>query len=168
VATPTALVLQSNGKILVAGSIAVVPPAANRVGFGIVRYNATGTLDTTFGTGGVAIADFGTSAALSGAFALAIQANGEIVAAGVAAAGPFFNGFSSAFGLARFTTAGALDTSFGSGGLVMTAVESGSVVYSYVAGIAMQSDGNIVAAGSTIVEEGFDHGSRQVARYLAQ
>jgi uncharacterized delta-60 repeat protein len=168
VATPTALVLQKDGKIVVAGALAVVPPAANRVGFGLVRYNSAGMVDKTFGSGGVAVADFGTNAALSGAFALAIQSNGELVAAGAAAQGPFFSGFNSAFGLARFTTTGALDSSFGTGGLVMTTLESGSSVYSYVAGMAIQSDGKIVAAGSTIVDEGFDHGAAQVARYLAQ
>ena len=136
----------------------------------MVRYNPSGTIDKTFGSGGVAVADFGTSAPLSGAFAVAIQSNGEVVAGGAAAQGAFNLSFDSAFGLARFTSAGALDTSFGAGGLVTTTLVSGSTnVYSYVDGLAIQSDGKIVAVGNTLVGQGFETGTGgYVARYLAQ
>ena len=173
VASASALLLQSDGRIVIAGSLTSklnAPPASNDAGFGVVRYSASGALDRTFGKGGVAVADFGKNAPLSGAFALAIQSNNELVAAGAAAQGAFNLSFDSSFGLARFTGAGVLDTSFGSGGLVTTTLISGSTnVYSYVNGLAIQSDGKIVAAGNTLVGQGFKTGTgAYVARYLAQ
>src|SRR5271169_1777766 len=89
VASASALLLQSDGKIVVAGALAsnlAAPPAANDVGFGVVRYSANGIIDKSFGKGGVAVADFGKTAPFSGAFAVAIQSNGDVVAAGAAAA----------------------------------------------------------------------------------
>lgn len=173
VGSASALLLQSDGKIVVAGGLTSktnAPPAANHVGFGIIRYTSNGAIDKTFGSGGVAIADFGANAPLSGAFALAIQSNGEIVAAGAAAQGALNLSFDSAFALARFTSTGQLDSSFGSGGLVTTTIVSGgSNVFSDVTGLAIQSDGKIVGAGNTEVDQGFGVGSgAYVARYLAQ
>jgi uncharacterized delta-60 repeat protein len=173
VASASALVLQSNGKIVVVGSLTSrvnTPPAVSDVGFGVIVYNSNGMIEKTFGSGGVAVADFGTNAPLSGAFAVAIQSNGDLVAGGAAAKGAVNASFNSAFGLARFTSAGVLDSSFGTGGLVTTTlVSGGSNVYSYVDGLAIQSDGKIVAAGNTIVDQGHGSGSGSyVARYLAQ
>jgi uncharacterized delta-60 repeat protein len=137
---------------------------------GVIVYNSNGMIEKTFGSGGVAVADFGTNAPLSGAFAVAIQSNGDLVAGGAAAQGAVNASFNSAFGLARFTSAGILDSSFGTGGLVTTTIVSGnSNVYSYVDGLAIQSDGKIVATGNTIVDQGHGSGSGSyVARYLAQ
>jgi uncharacterized delta-60 repeat protein len=173
VASASALLVESDGEIVVAGSLTSkvnAAPAGNDVGFGVVRYTANGMIDKTFGSGGVAVADFGTGAPLSGAFAVAVQANGEVVAGGAAAQGELSSSFDSAFGLARFTSAGLLDSSFGTGGLVTTTLVSGSTnVYSYVNGLMIQSDGKIVAAGDTSVGQGFEAGTlAYVARYLAQ
>ncbi|HLW89107.1 MAG TPA: hypothetical protein VKR57_11485 [Terriglobales bacterium] len=173
VASASALLLQTDGKVVVAGSLTSklnLPPASSAVGFGVVRYSSSGVIDKSFGKGGVAVADFGANAPLSGAFAIAIQSNGELVAGGAAAQGPFNLSFDSPFALARFTSSGVLDTSFGSGGLVTTTLVSGSTdVYSYVNGLAIQSDGKIVAAGNTLVGQGFSAGTgAYVARYLAQ
>lgn len=173
VASASALLQQTDGKVVVAGSLTSklnLPPASSAVGFGLVRYTSSGVIDKSFGKGGVAVADFGTNAPLSGAFAVAVQSNGELVAGGAAAQGPFNLSFNSPFALARFTSSGALDNSFGSGGLVATTLVSGnSNVYSYVNGLAIQSDGKIVAAGNTLVGQGFEAGTgAYVARYLAQ
>jgi uncharacterized delta-60 repeat protein len=173
VASASALSLESDGEIVVAGSLTSklnAPPASNNLGFGVVRYSASGVIDKTFGNGGVAIANFGTNAPLSGAFAVAIASNDKILAGGAAAQGALNLNFDSAFGLARFTSSGALDKSFGMGGLVTTTLVSGSSgVYSYVTGLAVQSDGKIVAAGNTSVDQGFGTGTGiYVARYLAQ
>ncbi len=174
VASASALLVEANGDIVVAGSLTSkvnAAPASNDVGFGVVRYNANGVIVKSFGSGGVAVADFGTGAPLSGAFAIAVQENGEPVAGGAAAQGALNQGFNSAFGLARFTSEGLLDTSFGTGGLVttITLVSEGSSVYSYVNGLLIQSDGKIVAVGNTSVNEGFTAGTAAyVARYLAQ
>jgi uncharacterized delta-60 repeat protein len=154
--------LQSDGKIVVAGSLTSKlsgPPIANNVGFGVVRYSSGGTIDTTFGTNGVAIVDFGSNAPTSGAFAVAIQSNGDLVAAGAAS-----NRTTSGFGLARFTNAGRQDITFGSTGTVITTLASGQ--YSWVSSLAIQSDGKIVAAGTS--QFNTDSSNGYVARYLAQ
>jgi uncharacterized delta-60 repeat protein len=92
----------------------------------LARYNANGTLDTTFGTNGKVI-----TAGLV-ASAMAVDGSGRIV---VADSGH----------LARYTPNGALDTSFGTGGVIITNISSniGSVV-----GVVLQPDGKIVLAGS--------------------
>jgi uncharacterized delta-60 repeat protein len=98
------------------------PQTANDVGFGIVRYNPNGSPDGTFGTGGVAVTDFGTTATDSGALALALQSNGDIVAAGVAGVLASGTLSTSGFGLSRYTSAGQLDTTFGTNGIVITTI----------------------------------------------
>jgi len=167
VASASALVLQSDGKIVVAGAITskvTAPLTYNDVGFGIVRYNSNGSLDSTFGRGGVAITDFGATATDSGAFALAVQSDGDIVAAGAAGDSSSGSFTASSFGLSRYTSAGKLDTTFGTRGIVITTIGSGHV--SWVNALAIQSDGKIVAAG--ISNFSIEFGNGYVARYLSQ
>ncbi len=89
-----AVVIQSNGKIVVTGNISG--------DFTLVRYNSDGSLDTTFGSGGIASADF-TDFFISRdeALALAVQSDGKIVAAG--SADRSVDGGKN-FALARFQT----------------------------------------------------------------
>jgi hypothetical protein len=69
--------------------------------------------------------------------------------------------------LARYTSAGALDTTFGSDGIVITNVRStGDFVASQVNALAIQSDGKIVAAGTSVFDIEGENG--YVARYLGQ
>ena len=167
VATASALVLQSDGKIVVGGSITSklgAPLAYNDVGFGIVRYNSNGSVDRTFGKEGVAITDFGAAANDSGAFALAIQSDGDIVAAG-AAGGETSGSFNaSSFGLSRYSSAGKLDTTFGTNGRVITTIGSGQL--SWLNAMAIQSDGKIVVVGTS--DANIEFSSGYVARYLSQ
>jgi uncharacterized delta-60 repeat protein len=163
----SALLVQSDGKILVAGgatSKVNAPPAASDVGFGLVRYNPNGSLDRTFGTGGVAITDFGLSAPDSASFALALQSNGDIVAAGAAGVNASGTLISSSFGLSRYTSAGILDTTFGTGGEVITTIDSGQIAW--ITGLAIQSDGKIVAVAT--LRFNIDFSNAYVARYLSQ
>jgi len=167
VTSASALILQSDGKIVVGGAITSkvnAPGTANDVGFGIVRYNSNGSLDKAFGTGGVAVTDFGSTATCTGAYAVAVQSNGEIVAGG--AAGNTIEGsfISSSFGLSRYTGAGQLDTTFGTGGITITTVASGQI--SWVNAMAIQSDGKIVVAGNAYASVDSDNG--YVARYLSE
>jgi uncharacterized delta-60 repeat protein len=188
VASAAGIALQSNGKIVVAGTITsglgnVLYDGRmyinNLTGFGVVRYNANGSIDTTFhpgvglGSGGGVITGFGSSFPYSGAFALAVQSNGEIVVAGVAGDASF-NAYvpptqlaSASLALARYTTTGQLDTSFGTNGTVITTV--GQTNISSVSALAIQSDGKIVAAGNSAVPQRDDVVNNfAVARYLAQ
>jgi len=101
------------------------------------RANAqAGSLDPTFGNGGIVITDFGTP--YDWGQSVAIQSDGKIVVGGS-------TGYPTAdFALARYNTDGNLDTAFGSDGKVIT-----DFVGSEDRGIALaiQSDSKIVLAG---------------------
>jgi uncharacterized delta-60 repeat protein len=73
--------------------------------------------------------------------AMAIQDDGKIIAVGSSD-----NGAISVFAIARYTTNGLLDTTFGTGGKVITEVGPSS---SYAKAVSIQSDGKIVVAGYT-------------------
>jgi uncharacterized delta-60 repeat protein len=129
------VVRQPDGKFVAVGST-VMNPFAN---FALVRFNPDGTLDASFGTGGIVTTDFGVSAEATSAV---VQADGKIVAAGYAN----LNGGQS-FALARYNSNGTLDTTFGTGGKVGTAFDSGGFSYAQAFSVAVQPDGRIVAAG---------------------
>jgi uncharacterized delta-60 repeat protein len=164
----SAIKLLSNGQFLVAGSFQTsigTPPAPNNFGVALTRYNSNGTIDTTFGSQGGVVTPF-TGNIDAVAFALAIQSNGDIVAAGQAGSeapdGP------SSFALARYTANGQLDTSFGTDGTVTTAFDNNTA---FVSVVLIQSDGKIVAVGNdeTISGDGQSVAdSFALARYLAQ
>lgn len=121
--------LQPDGKIVVGGSTYY----ATDVGFQlvIVRYKPNGKLDPSFGGSGIVY----DSGCFSSAVAVAIQADGKIVAASGEA-------YCLGFPVSRYTSVGLLDSSFGNGGKAME-------ILGDVAATAMrlQPDGNIVIAG---------------------
>ncbi len=95
------MVQQQDGSLLLGG---VVGNKESYYGdYLLLKFTATGQLDSRFGTNGVAQADSGDQ--YDEVRGLAFQADGKIVVTGAA-------------GLARFTGAGALDTSFGVQGFV--------------------------------------------------
>jgi len=132
------LVLHPDGKMVVAGCL--------RGHFLRARYNADGSLDSSFGGGGKTPDDF---SGIGGAFsALVLQPDGKLVAAG-----PIEDGFGRwAFALARHNADGSLDSSFGSGGKVTTNFGSGSFDQAYA--LVLQPDGKLVAAGLSNVSGG--------------
>ena len=141
------IALQSDGKIVVAG----VDSAGNSVY--VARYLANGLLDTT-GNGGSGFNQSGTPGYIvdtngSEAYDLAIQSDGKIVVVGIDSAGDYVY-------LARYTTAGVLDTTFSTDGYHVDT--AGSAAY----GIAIQTDGKIVVAGA---DAAYDY--MYVARYLS-
>jgi uncharacterized delta-60 repeat protein len=140
--------VQSDGKIVAAGRAVI----SGNSDFALARYTSNGTLDAGFGTGGTVTTDFAGS--VDQAFSVALQKNGNIVAAGLA----LING-NSDFALARYTSNGTLDASFGTGGTVTTDFAgSGDQAFS----VAVQRDGKIVAAGQAVVNGGLDFA---LARY---
>lgn len=148
--------VQSNGQIVTAGSItSSLSLSGNGTGFGLTGYFTTGFPVFLFGTHGGAITPF-PNFLTSTASSMVIQPNNFIVAAGQAAE----NAESSAFALARYIPNGLLDNTFGTGGLVTTTFGSGTTAS--IAGLALQSDGKIVAAGQA------SNGGFVVARYLGQ
>jgi uncharacterized delta-60 repeat protein len=129
-----AVAIQADGKIVAGGSAAV-----SGVDFALARYNSDGSLDPTFDGDGRVTTDYGFGS--SQVRALAIQADGKIVAAGYGASTAFD------FFLARYNTNGSLDTSFDGDGKV-TFLGFGSTD-NRANGVAIQADGKIVAAGCT-------------------
>jgi uncharacterized delta-60 repeat protein len=132
-----ALALQPDGRIVVAGSVDM-GSAGPRSDFALARYDADGSLDTSFGSGGRVIVDFARSSDL--AEAVAIQAaDGKIVAAGHA-----FNGVDTDFAVLRLDAAGSPDATFGSGGKVMLDFSGGADL---ARALAVRQDGNLIVAG---------------------
>lgn len=169
VAVVSSMLVQSDGKFVVAGTLTgqLAPPRSGPdTGFGILRYNADGSLDTTFGKRGAVFTSFGKTAPLATPYALALQSNGDFVAAGAAGA---FNNLgqtqSENFGLARYTNTGTLDAGFGSGGTVTTVVDNSA---SAISALAVQSDGKIVAVGNFDTFAATLVNNFVVARYLGQ
>jgi uncharacterized delta-60 repeat protein len=125
-----AVIVQSDGKIVVAGWTTGTVPH-----FALVRYLADGTLDTAFGTGGkiqTAVTAFGDSA-----YCLAQQPDGALLVGGAS----LTDATHSAATLVRYLPNGALDTSFGTGGVVLG---PGAAAWT----IAVLSDGKILAGGT--------------------
>lgn len=132
------LVVQEDGKLVVVGVTNSNGIVAALV---LVRYNTNGSQDETFGSNGIVLTQF--SGGIDEGYAVALQADGKIVAAGVSAAGTP----DPEIALARYHPAdGSLDTTFGTGGKVTTSVSSsGDAAYD----VAVQPDGSIVVAGAT-------------------
>jgi uncharacterized delta-60 repeat protein len=125
--------IQNDGKIVIAGGATV---DSMRL-FTLVRYNTDGSLDSTFGSGGVVTTAVGSSD--DGATAVSILSDGKIMASGRS-----WNGSNYDFALVRYNTDGSLDSTFGTGGKVMTAVGSGD---DKASDMAIQTDGRIVLTG---------------------
>jgi uncharacterized delta-60 repeat protein len=125
-----------------------VQPADNKIvavgnsgnDFAVVRYNSDGSLDDTFDSDGKVTTDLGTSGDYGKA--VAIQSNGKIVVTG-------YN--NNDFGVVRYNSNGSLDTTFNPGGMFPPYIEGilttslGTSDLGY--GVAIQSNGKIVAAG---------------------
>jgi hypothetical protein len=137
-----AVAIQSNGSIVVAGSTT----SGGLNVFALVRYTSTGALDGTFGSGGIVTTAFPSSLGDDEAFGVAVDTSGRIVAVGftLTSTGPSTS--SQDFALARYTSAGVLDSTFGSGGRVVTSVSAGA---DFANAVAIQSDGSIIAAGTS-------------------
>lgn len=125
--------IQTDGKIVVAGYAVI----GGNEDFAVVRYNADGTLDSTFDGDGKATSPVGTGQDFG--YSIALQTDGGILVAGTS-----HNGTNFDFAAMRFNPAGSLDTSFGSGGKVSFGMGSGNdVAYA----MALQNDGGILLAG---------------------
>lgn len=137
-ALPTSMVLQPDGKIVVAGNGFRLDTGAT--GLAVARFTSSGSLDPTFnGTGSVLTLIGG----LTQAFGVGLQSDGKIVVCG----------YSGKTGsprtvVARYTTSGALDTSFGGTGTIMAGFDDGSAVGEAV---TLTNEGKIVVAEQVII-----------------
>jgi uncharacterized delta-60 repeat protein len=97
-----------------------------------------GDLDTTWDSDGKVATTIG--AGNERAYAVIVQSDGKVVAAGYS-----YNGSNNDFAIVRYSTTGALDTSFDSDGKVTYDIGGNDIAYA----IAIQSDGKIVVAGQS-------------------
>jgi len=129
--TASAMVIQSDGKIVVAGV------TTNDDNIVISRYNSNGALDTSFGIRGIVTID---PVIDSNFQAIAIQVDGKILVAGNTL------GVNPDFLVERYNSNGTPDTSFGNVGRVTTDFEGRSDI---AFAIAIQIDGRILVAGQS-------------------
>jgi uncharacterized delta-60 repeat protein len=135
-----ALAVQKDGRIVIGITHRLIAEAGD---FILMRYNTNGTLDTTFGVGGVVQTDFlGFGGVIT---SVKIDSKGNIVAAGFIGTSSLEQNPDTDFAVARYTANGALDSSFGSQGKVTRS----NSINDFIAAIAIQKDGKIVVAGSS-------------------
>ncbi len=153
-----AVAIQADGKIVAAGT-AEPGTTASTADFALVRYNANGSLDGTFGSKGeVTTYLTGSPTTVSNDYARAMviqPPDGKIVVAGIIVPS---TGAAVSIGLARYNPNGSLDTTFGSGGTVLVshAAIPGSLVdptygRTWIGNAVVQADGKILVAGYTQV-----------------
>ncbi len=139
----SAVVIQGDGKIVVAGSSADTNDSQDK-DFALARLNTDGSLDTSFGTAGKQTTDFTNG---RDSISTVLLDGGNIVAIGTTA--PAGSPLHSDFALARYLSTGVLDGSFGVAGRMTTDI-GGDTADSAFGGV-VQPDGKIVAAGGTLV-----------------
>ncbi len=127
--------IQNDGKIVATG----YSRSGSYNVFATVRYNIDGTLDADFGTGGIVTTDIGTKN--DQASAVKIQSDGNIVVVGSTMS------TQQDIAVVRYTSSGALDGAFGTGGIVTVSLVTGT---DYGSAAAIQNDGKIVIAGSSL------------------
>jgi uncharacterized delta-60 repeat protein len=152
----SALAIQEDGKILVAGEARLSSVSATHIA--LARYNSDGSPDLSFGNNGKLISEFGYS---STAYSVALQPNGKIIVGGQtynfyhSPSGNYFCDFL----LVRYNSDGSLDNSFGEGGKKTT--DFGAL--DNPRGMSVQDDGKIILSGH--VEYGIESSDVALARY---
>lgn len=153
-----AIAVQPDGKIVAAGT---ADPWYSWQMFAAVRYRPDGTLDESFGQGGMATTKVGPL--WERVYALALQPDGKILVGGES-----YTDIPSGmdFAMVRYQPNGTLDGSFGANGKVTTNFTGGEYLYNsnIIASLALLPDGRIVAAGTAYQDIGsYDFA---LARYL--
>ena len=146
------VVIQPDGKIVVAGLV----PGSD---FGLIRYNANGSLDTSFDGDGRVVTDL-SGGSNDQANQLLRQSDGKLVVAGLSNAAGHFD-----FAVARYHTSGSLDTTFSPDGWVT--VDFGGMSNDQAYGI-VEDAGSFVVVGLTNTngEFEFDLGLARIAADL--
>jgi uncharacterized delta-60 repeat protein len=152
------IVRQPDGKYVVGGIVGATSPQS----YAVARYNSDGTIDSSFGTNTVA----GTTVVpqLAGNtfsnYGVALQSDGKILFSGHGDDPASFNTY---MGLARFTTSGALDTSFAAGaGYRRYDLPDAPANVANGADVAVTPAGQIVLAGYRFGGGGVDFGAVQI------
>ena len=123
----------------------VTPRDESKKQCALACFKANGSLDTSFNGTGKVVTTFGGDGDAEGQ-GVAAQSDGKTVVVGYATVGGV-----QRFAVERYKTDGALDTSFGGTGRVLTAV---GISGSNATGVALQKDGKIVVAGYAVNNSG--------------
>jgi uncharacterized delta-60 repeat protein len=127
-----ALAIQKDGRLVAAGG--------SDSHFALARYNSDGSLDRSFGKGGIVTVSMGPYCCAA-AYAVVIQPDGKVVAAGESSNNAHHEADLLSTGvLVRFDADGSLDRGFGNGGRV-------TVPAAFVRALVLQPDGKLVVAG---------------------
>lgn len=131
----TCLAIQSDGKIIAAGYTGDISAITN---FAMIRYDSTGTIDSTFGINGKVTTSISNN---DRCYAITLQKNSKILLAGTS-----YNG-SQGFALVRYTNTGEIDSTFDIDGKVVVQISNNNdVAFS----MALQQDGKIVLGGRAL------------------
>jgi uncharacterized delta-60 repeat protein len=133
VASATAVTIQPDGKIVVCGGI---PSSTDFPVAAVARYNTNGSVDTTFGTSGIT-----TTKNLGVPTSIALQSDGSIVVAS------FGGGLE--INVARYSSSGSLDTTFGTNGIFTSGLLVG--FFDPNSSVAIQPDGKILVASGILL-----------------
>ena len=137
-----AVVLQDDGRLVVAGDYD--PTGTTPANFLVARFTSDGVLDLTFDGDGWTATDFGSTT--DGAWGVAIDGEGRIVAAGYA----YATVATADFALARYLSDGSLDPTFDGDGRVTTDFGASS---DFGMALTLDAAGRIVVAGSSHVPD---------------
>jgi uncharacterized delta-60 repeat protein len=132
-----AVAVQPDGRIVTAGEATVD-------GENVIvstRMTPSGDLDPSYGVGGITTVQINGGAGVDSGAGLALQPDGKIVIAGGGHNGTYGP---LSFAAVRLTTSGALDPSFGNGGITTVQISP----YSLANAVVIQPDGKIVLAGT--------------------
>ena len=154
--SPGVLALTTTGVLI--GGASTDPNDLTRSDFSIVRLSATGTLDPAFGAAGKFVSSFGGTGGTQGYGATSDSSGRALVG------GTFVGGAAGDLAVTRLTSTGALDNTWGDGGLVTTDFSGRSDVS---AALLVQSDGKVIAVGFSDVGSAGDTRGNILARYLS-
>ena len=136
--------IDPHGRILTVGD-AYMGRAAGGYDVALSRYRVDGTLDRSFGTGGIVTTNAGPGDSDDDVQGLAIQSSGKILVGGSAAPTAYL--VDSDFMVARYNSDGSLDSSFGTGGIVTTPTGADGAD-DEIRDMALQIDSRLVASGA--------------------
>lgn len=157
------IAVQSNGKTIVSGRTSATGA------FAIVRYNADGTLDTSFGSSGTVTTSFNYGA--TDVLALAVTGDEAAGTLKIYAAGFYGNsnlsGGYGTLGIARYNANGTLDTTFNPSGTTPGIVVTDLTNNQCAIGLAVQPSGKLLVGGAPVVSSGgtWTTGGYTIERY---
>ncbi len=142
--------IQSDGKILVAGTGNWDLNGTTRKEFALARYNTDGSIDTSFDSDGIVTTNFNNNPIYYSypnyGYSVAVQADGKILEAGYADVfdATLMQSVTS-FALVRYNSDGSLDVSFDGDGKVITSITNAYLDEGQ--SVTIQADGKILVAG---------------------